>query len=119
MVLLCFLRRREGTCYILRTCGELVRQHIRKVAQCPKGHLLRRFFIVFVYTFSRTAQANKNFGLRTFALTGRWDDGMTLISQGAAPLALGYGHTLGFQPATTINDINANERPEGASAERT
>ena len=31
------------------------------------------------------------------------DDGMTLISQGAAPLALGYGPSLGFQPAITIN----------------
>ena len=68
-----------------------------------EGHLLRRFFYVFVYTCSKTAQPNKNIGLRTFALTGRWVDGMTLISQGAAPLALGYGLSLGFQPAITIN----------------
>ena len=71
-----------------------------------------RFFVVFVYTCSKTAQPNKNIGLRTFALTGRWVDGMTLISQGAAPLTLGYGPSLGFQPAI----ITIQRRPEGASA---
>ena len=76
----------------------------------PKGHLLRRLFIVFVYTFSKTAQPNKNIGLRTFALTGRWVDGMALISQGAAPLALGYGQALGLQPAVIINDNDSKKQ---------
>ena len=59
-VLWCFLRRREETCDILRRCGELVRQHIRKVVQCPKGiscvgSLL--FLFIPYSTFSKTAVA--------------------------------------------------------------
>jgi hypothetical protein len=45
-------------------------------------------------------------GLWTFAPSGRQDNGMTLISQGAASLALGYGSLLGFQPAIIITDSN-------------
>jgi hypothetical protein len=36
------------------------------------------------------------------------DDGMAFISQGAAPLALGYGQILGFQPAINIINTNIN-----------
>ena len=98
-----FFTQEEGNLRYLtemrRTCSAAYTEG----SAMPKGHLLRRFFIVFVYTFSKTAQPNKNIGLRTFALTGRWVDGMTLISQGAAPLTLGYGLSSGFQPAITIN----------------
>ena len=58
----------------------------------------------------------------TFALTGRWGDGMTFIPQGVASLALGYGQALGLQPAVIVNELTSkrvfNTRPERADVKR-
>ncbi len=58
----------------------------------------------------------------TFALSGRWDDGMTFIPQGVASLALGYGQALGLQPAVIVNELTSkrvfNTRPERADVKR-
>lgn len=65
-----------------------------------------RFFIqttqfVFPYPITRHQ-------IKDFCPYRAMDNDMALISQGAAPLALGYGRILGFQPAINIINTNIN-----------